>query len=300
MSANNILCLPQHSAVLVASDTAVYTRDGIVRDFASKILPVGHWPGIVTGRGTAIAAVLLSPKLATMFSSFDDLIAGIEAALPLIVARLGVPIEYELLIAGWSEARQAPESYMIQTSEMTGHDNTADELDAARAAGFIVQPYTLAPLPACVSGPPLRADATIDATFEGFPGDGSSLEANMRVLRLVLEAQRHQPDRNGFHWVGGAAELAIVTPDGVQMMEPQHWNEDRVGDLVRPAPIDWDTFRARIGMPPGYSLAKRTALKAEIAELDRQIAAATKPISEQIQTGSKKPGRGTLRLASAR
>lgn len=301
MSANNILCLPQHKAVLVASDTAVYTRDGIIVDFRSKIWPVDHWPGIVTGRGTAIAAQLLAPALADLFSTFDDLVAGIEKALPLMVAETGVALEYEMLIAGWSKARQAPECYMIQTAEMTLADNTADEIDAARQSGFILPPYTLSQMPAQISGPPLRTDATIDVSFDGFPVDGP-LEDIARVLHLTIEAQRQQPDRNGFYWVGGEAELASVTPAGVEMSVLEEW-EDEIGELVKPAPIDWTEFRVSIGLAPGFSVEKRAEMKAYMADLDRRIEAqkqqASAPLAGmsrlQRQRMEKKARKGTLR-----
>lgn len=298
MSANNILCLPQHKAVLVASDTAVYTRDGIIVDFRSKIWPVDHWPGIVTGRGTAIAAQLLAPALADLFATFDDLVAGIEKALPRMVEETGLPIEYEMLVAGWSDARQAPECYMIQTAKMTLSDNTADEIDAACSAGFIPPPYTLSKMPDQISGPPLRAHATIDASFEGFP-DGP-LEDIARVLHLTIEAQRQQPDRNGFHWVGGEAELATITPAGVEMSVLEEW-EDEIGELVKPAPIDWTEFRVSIGLAPGFTVEKRAELKAYIADLDRQLeeqklqGSAPALSRLQRQRMEKKARKGTLR-----
>jgi len=47
----------------------------------------------------------------------------------------------------------------------------------------------------------------------------------------------------GMHLVGGACELGVVTASGAEVRTVLTWPEDRVGELIRPAPVDWNEWR---------------------------------------------------------
>lgn len=67
----------------------------------------------VLGRGGAFAITITAQALSWRFQTFDALVSGIESELPSIVKQYGFVQDVELLIAGWSRARNRPDSYVI-------------------------------------------------------------------------------------------------------------------------------------------------------------------------------------------
>ncbi|NVN88593.1 MAG: hypothetical protein HXX15_21145 [Rhodopseudomonas sp.] len=282
MSAHNVVRLARHNAVILAADTAAYDHRGVVQAFASKLTPVDRWPGVIGGTGNMASAEMISAALVYRFELFDAAVAGIERELPQIVAETGLDnARYDLVLAGWSAARQRPESYNIKTMSDVPSDTPLDQVDAMRAAG-IFDPYRLMELPDCVQTPTPSTALIIEASYEGFADDDTP-ETAIQKLRLVLEMQRHHQDRaHGLHWVGGAAEIATVTPDGVTTDFIHVWDEDDEGQLIRPMPIDWTEFRVSLGLPPGKSRKERDAISKQFADLEAQLAAARKPTTTPL------------------
>jgi hypothetical protein len=238
MTAINVVCQKQRNCIHVVSDAASYNPDGIIGGFVTKTFTVPHWPGVLAVRGTGSAGPRIGYLLSLNFGSFDALIDGIEAMLPSIVAAIEIPSPVEIIIAGFSE--RGPESYVIETSAETpiGVSDEAFAAMVADGSGYCPEPYVLQRLPAITAGPPPHDEVIMAAQFHGFKEDDDP-EIVIAGLRKVVEMQRQSLFDGGIYWVGGFAQLTTIRPDGIEQRILQHWPEDRVGQLIRPTPIDW-------------------------------------------------------------
>jgi len=302
MSASNIAFLPQHSTALVVADTAAYGDDGRVRLFRSKIHAVDRWPGVISGCGNLLAGSTLKPMIANAFDSFDELVAGIETRLPALVndatAELSaiageiVELHHEFYFIGWSKAREAIEVYSIAISDKLPSDQSAEYVAEMKAVGKAAGAFELLRISGesadVFSTPPLPFHLSLDSSYAS-PLDGDSVDQAVRVMRLLIEAQRHVVTAEGTHLVGGWADIATVTPHGVEMGILCQWPEDQLEHAIQPAVIDWNAFRASIGLPPGMSLEERESIASEMARLQRQLAELQAP----------KPARPKLRLVAS-
>jgi hypothetical protein len=238
MTATNIVCQKRHNCLHVVCDAAMYDSSGVVRGLGSKIFPVSHWPGVICIRGAA-RAVLVSQWLSGEFASFDAMVDGIEAVMPTFAAAADLHMDCELILAGWSASRSAPESYLITTGN--GLPVGCDE-EMAAAAEYLPEAFTLQRLPDTISGPAVQDFDIINAAgFEGIDVDGSP-ELAIWNLRKLVEMQRQTGHTNGIHWVGGFASLATVTPSGITQRILARWPEDRIGERMMPEPVDWDRW----------------------------------------------------------
>ena len=69
------------------------------------------------------------------------------------------------------------------------------------------------------------------------------------LARGLITLQRECVVWPGFaepvHLVGGACELGVVTRRGAEVRTVLTWPQDRVGELIKPAPVDWNEWRWR-------------------------------------------------------
>ena len=304
MSAMNVVCLPQHKQIIVASDAASYDKQGTVALIGSKIHAM-PWPAVIQGTGNAGAIEWFVASAETRFASFDDLVAGVEAELPSIAEHVYLPNwRFEAAISGWSFARQRPET--ISTIDDGGPDSTPENDAMLRASGRL-RTGKLLVAPTVSSSPQPSTEITIRANYEGI-SDSDDPEQVKRMLRLMLEMQRHHfVARLRRHLVGGFVEIAVVKPDGVEKSIVHEWEEDRVGEKITPLPIDWLAFREQLGLPRGMTLIEQDAVRDQLASLNRQLAALQQPAPPVIPHGlsrmqrermEKKARKGTLRVVS--
>jgi hypothetical protein len=271
MTAINIICQPRHRCVHVVTDGAHYTiPDGIVFGVGPKMLPVPHWPGVVTGRGSSVALAVLSMELSQIFQSFDEVVAGIESELPEIMDRFNFTKQFELIIAGLSSSRDHPESYVIHPTD----EAAPGAIDAAKAlegTGLLTyehpEPFKLIRLADAIQGPALTLPMLKACGF-GFDQSFTPEDA-LTYLDNVIEAQRHdiQPGAEGY-FVGGLVQLATVTSTGIEQRIIRRWNEDKIGQPISPLPIDWKKWRAEREsanvaalVPEGLSRLQRTRME---------------------------------------
>lgn len=302
MSANNIVLLPRHRQLIVASDGASYDWAGVVSLIASKIRAMPHWPGVITGTGEVAALEWIALSAEMDFATFDDAVAGIEAALPGMVRDSGHDLQFEIALSGWSHARRRPESYSISTIDNGGPSSTPEQDADSREAGLLA-PWKLMARPTVSNTPVPTTELLIASNYEGISGDANPEHAK-RVLRLMLEMQRRFLSQ-GRHVVGGHVEMAVVTPDGVEKAIVHKWTEDREGEMIRPQPIIWQDFRESIGLPRGISAVEQDALRQQLADLDRQLAVKQAPsvipqgLSRlQRERAEKKQRKAKLRIVS--
>jgi hypothetical protein len=270
MTALNIVRQPQHKQILVLSDGASYLPDGQLIGTASKVYPVPSWPGIVAGRGPTLAPALLGQHLALAFPTWDLMVQFAADALPSMVEACAVMMQsgtIELVLAGWSQERNRPETYLIRCDDELPPGSTQADVDALIASGGIYPgAFELCELPAVVCGPMIRPEARQATGYSGIADHGSSTAA-LADMRLALETQRHDPSL-AFCCVGGFALLTTITPDRVNQEIVHRWPEDQIGQLIEPTPItDWKTWRTALaiesagGIPAGTSRMKREMIE---------------------------------------
>ena len=269
MSVTNVVCQRRHRCLHLLTDGASYSRDGVLLSIGNKAFTVPHWPGAMSSRGSAIGGALIEWSLSNRFQSFDELVDGVETEVPLIVRRFELTDHVELILAGWSAARGAPEAYVIETSDSLPANLTQAERDAGSANGssgemFSPDAFALTRLPDVVMGPILSDDMVIAAHWTGVDVDGSP-EAAISELRKIIEMQRHDIRGDGMCWVGGFAQLTTITPGGISQRILHRWTKDVIGEPIKPEPIDWKAYnaaRAVESIPEGLSRLQRERKKA--------------------------------------
>jgi hypothetical protein len=241
MSAINIICQPRHRLCHVVTDGAAYARDGVVTHISPKVLPVPAWPGVIGGRGRVRDLNFAAWEMSGMFATFDEAVDGIEWAFESVVNIRSLSDDLELVLCGWSHARQCPEAYVILASD-TVHGITEEELAAIKSNGRWSNEqcaFKLQRLPNNVSGPPADDVPLLDE--QGSP------EHAVAWLRVVIERQRHMTvdvDGQTQFNVGGYAQLTTIAPEGISARILARWDEDRIGEPIRPRPADWAALRA--------------------------------------------------------
>lgn len=253
MSATNVVTQPLHDLVHVVGDAAVYQPDGTVFRFAPKTHSISHWPGAIFGRGNSWAIETIASDLAEKFWSFDDLVGGIERELPALCETYPLSRDIELTIAGWSAARARPESHVIYSSADLPAGMSADDVKP----GMIVpRAFELIPLPHAIVAPCIVDEKA--AEIAGYQGINHAWPpAQVKdALRVAIELQRHAPFDIGYgeqFYCGGYATCTTIGPDTIEESILVSWPEDRVGEKLRPRPIDWNQFRkARLRVVGGH------------------------------------------------
>jgi hypothetical protein len=233
MTATNIVCQPRHRQINIVTDAAGYdVNTGIIVALGTKVFGVAHWPGVVTGRGTAIAIPVLGQKLSWTFPTFDDLIDGVEQALPKMVAEFAIRGTVELILAGWSRRHDEPRAYVIETTDEPPRGMTETEVSESKSFGGIIpDAYQLTRLPDATEGPRLKEGTILASNWEGLDPEVEPGEIVAR-LRKLIQHQR-QEVHEGKHWIGGFVEHTVVTPDSISQRILYRWSDDAIGRPIR-------------------------------------------------------------------
>jgi hypothetical protein len=231
-----LACQPRRNLLHLATDAAMYRHDQRVVGFGTKVMPISHWPGVVTCTGNAAAVPLFGWELAKQFANWDALIADADAGLSRLaemVAEYGIS-HAAVLLAGISETR-GPEAFTFQTTETLPPGVTREE---AEASPYFQPPYVLVKLPDIIMTPPVPAETVIAANFEGIDADADP-ELVIWQMRKHLAMQRAMPLPAEIGGIGGWVELSTVSLDGISQRIVDRWLGDGIGGPLRPNPIDW-------------------------------------------------------------
>lgn len=221
----------QRRRAVILTDGAGYDANGVVRAFYQKAIAIPHLRAAVAVRGSANAVGVLAAAFGARFTTFDDLVANGGAVAQSVYDEFFAMFtnygetEIEIHLAGWSEARNRPETYVMASDE------------APSLAVMEMLPWTFTEADDC-SAAPLPTD-------EAMAAQGLSVSAVERFdpvsdgLR-VMEAQRRTRGSalsrgNGVevYCVGGFAMLTEITESGVSQRIIHRWN-DRVDELIDP------------------------------------------------------------------
>lgn len=238
----------------MVTDAASYDRDGYVLGIGTKTFPVPHWPGVIAARGPAIPSTVLADRLSFLFGSFDEFVEGAERTLPDLVDTYYPDLPpTQFMIAGWSEARQAPESYILQTADEPEGGLSDDGVEN----GLAFEEYQLVRLPDCIYGPAI----TMDARVAGFsdPNLEDDPAKVVAALQRAIQCQR-ETACDGQYIVGGFAGLTTVWPDRIEQRVLMRWPEDEIGEKIAPA----KPVAKLVAIPEGLSRVKREMLERKV------------------------------------
>jgi hypothetical protein len=253
MSACNVLV--QKAAVHIMVDGLSYGSDGVIEAISQKCwaCPTSHF--VVSSMGAGSAGLIFSVEAGRLFPSFDALVASIEVAMPEICQKHAASLgqseftDCEVYFAGWSKARNRPEAYIMRV-----HDEASQAYwdEQTQNTGYEAKPYKLMPITDITGNPAadvaelreaglVRKDVTVDELCE-------VLDPCIDLLAMLeVQRRRKTPLRPGLpvrHWVGGLALLTSITRDGITQRVVHRWEEDAIGQIVKPRPIDWKAWRA--------------------------------------------------------
>jgi hypothetical protein len=259
-----LITLRQRDAVSILCDGAGYDSGGALQCVLSKAFAIPHLSAVIATRGAAVSLPFIATRLSTEFSSFDDLVSGIEEKLPKIILdsealfALSGAASTEMAVIGWSDQNDSGMAFTIQTGDVS--DTRAEYAGVEQPESF-----KLIERPDAFALPAPSADIMRDA---GFRGD-ANIERIIPEIDLlqILEMQRQSLiEYNGqdICVVGGLALLSTVARGGSITQRVIHRWPDEIGELIQPAPItDWKAWRTALaiknagGIPSGMSRLQR-------------------------------------------
>lgn len=219
----------------VFGDGAYYNDDGTLGTVMCKAVAIPSYPAVVVGRGHSLSTLLLAREFQRQCRTFDDLVENIEEVYPDVLVNfahvMGHGALNQVFVGGWSDRLGRMEMIEIENG---------DWLDQSGA-------FKVKRLPEQFSLPgannweqgfarPPRTCEEAAADIENFA---------LTILELQREQKRVTPDRPDAVYVGGLAELVTVTRDSVVSKVLHRWTEDKIGQPIRPSPIDWKAWRAQ-------------------------------------------------------
>lgn len=206
------------------TDAAAIGADGRVLSIESKGLRASTFDAFVMANGPQQTAEVFENMVVSRFESIDALAEEGESAFRdarAFILKQNPDFDiYTVLVAGWSQALDAPRAVAF-----------ASNLDVywnADARTWMA-PY-VSDEQACAYFAALRAS-----------GGREHFDPLTHGLQLVgyQRAKRKADDEfaPNCHFVGGFAELTEITRAGISQRIIHHWPEDRAGERIRPAPV---------------------------------------------------------------
>jgi hypothetical protein len=268
------ICRQADRVVMVTDGASWSAETGAIVSFANKTDVVPHLSAAFAIRGPTLAGPLFSHLLGREFENFDEMIAGIEDALPRMHG-LCVPLfdgheDIELAIAGWSAERNRAESYMMRTSQRVFGATPQEVASMVERGCYLPEPFTLVPFKGATAwAPQVSENARRVAGIYGVKPEAMGEDDLLRYMRTLLELQRHDLHRpemgEPFSIVGGFATITTVHSDGTITQRVFHrWTEDCVGERIEPS-----KFVAPTVDMTGLSRVKRDMLERKARKLAR-------------------------------
>lgn len=226
MTAINVI--RQRDRILMFTDGACYSADGVLLALGAKVLPIVHMRAAIATRGSVIALPIYYLKLAMAFATFDEMVADggrvVEAAYDENFHALtqSGESEVEIIIAGFSESRDQPETWVVSSCERGG-----------------LEPFVLTPAPAAIVAPGLDPSVI---RARGFNSEADVLARFDPETDGVfyMEQQRLRPtntttggDHGDRFIIGGFCQLTEITRRGISQRILKRW-PDKIGEPIRP------------------------------------------------------------------
>lgn len=227
-------------------DAASYFADGVVAGFLDKCCPMPELRCAVTTLGASRWQPIIFAAIRENFTSFDDMKAGIGPLLQALydehaatICEPGMWAAADIWVIGWSDAIDGPDGFTIGMEDLA--DWTSRDGDNPNGR----RPFVVDPLASLGLNfhPCPSAHQLFEARFPISLAESDLLVPEIDLLQL-LEVQRRIPCiHNGRPFIGGYALLTSVSRDGVSQRRVHTWGDDKVGQLIKPGPIDWKAWR---------------------------------------------------------
>ena len=228
MTAINVI--RQANAVHVLTDGIVCNSEGIITEVGPNAFTLPNLPAALAIRGPTQFMPFLVHRLSRECQSFDELLKKVVPAalevhisIPMTLGYGDVRPSFDLVVAGWSNERGRPESFV-----MTNQENH-DQVGLATAA------WRLMPLPDVLIAPSVGM-AQINTVGWRAPENAEAFQPSIDGIKL-LRAQRLSkglragpPDRD-IDSVGGFIQLTTVHAQGVSSTILHRW-PDRAGQRI--------------------------------------------------------------------
>jgi hypothetical protein len=256
-----IITLCQREAVHILSDGAGYDSKGTVRAIMSKSFAIPHLSAVIATRGSAVSLPFIATRLSSLFSSFDELMLGIEAELPKIIDdseelfAMSGSASTEIAVVGWSEKDDIGKAFTIQAGDVS--ETRAEYADVEHPESFklVERPNAFA-LPAPSAEIMRKAEFRGDTNIEKLIPEIDLLQI-MEMQRQSLIELNGQPT----YVVGGLALLSTVARGGMITQRVIHRWPDEIGEQILPVEIDdWKAWRQALTLkriPSGLSRLQR-------------------------------------------
>ena len=221
MTAVNIFVLPDQ--VRVWTNGACVDADGVLVSIDQKVGLLPHLNAVIAVRGPAAALAFATFWLGSCHETFDGMVDGMGGTLSRMIEHhseawraRGPGVTFELLAAGFSESRRAPEVYWIESS---------DTLEVRRRGDCSITP----------SGEEGALARRLAAEFPGM-SERKALSSETVQLRLMdLQRETEYPSNWGerpiMRGVGGFAQLTTVFRDRIATRVVKRW-PDRIGEKI--------------------------------------------------------------------
>lgn len=214
MSACNII--KAEDAIYMFTDAANYYGDGTLGAVSQKVSILAHLNCAISCRGPRGFAEELAQAINGEFGTFDELVESFALAVSNFYVVGQAQYEHcttgpevEVFLAGWSESREQPESYVVTSHSLNGPAWTLQSLGP-----LAVAPY----------------DADLDERC-------ATLEPSDDVIAMGVALMEEQRKVRGPHagagpsvaGVGGFCQVAIIRPESIQTAVVRRW-PDQVGE----------------------------------------------------------------------
>ncbi|WLA62370.1 hypothetical protein [Bradyrhizobium diazoefficiens] len=239
------IMLRQRNSIHLMVDSASYFSDGIIAGFLDKCRTMPEIRCAATTLGASLWQTIIFDAISDGFKSFDEVKAGIAPLLEQLyeahadtVCEPGMWSSADVWVIGWSDEIDGPDGFVIGMDDL--EDWTLQHGDDGR------RPFVVEPLASLDLGLNMHPCPTAHQLFEArFPislAESDRLIPDIDLLQL-LEVQRRMLYRGRYHFIGGYALLTSVSRDGISQRRVHTWDEDEVGRLIVPQPIDWRRWR---------------------------------------------------------
>jgi hypothetical protein len=235
------------------------------------------FPAAIATRGHVLAMAVFSTALAMRFRDFDSMIEGAEEAVPEIhAAHAHIWESYgsdsiELYLVGWSKKKNGPVGFTMTTQGKHFEDMESigvQNVEALKSSGLLKETgvFELIEFGEFLATP--APDFALLSQLGFAPTSVEEIDPELAGLQL-LQSQRQQkitisPGMPLLHYVGAFAQRTTIRKNGIEQRIFYRWPEDKVGELIAPAPIDFAKWRAEhvpanpaFAAPPGMSRLKR-------------------------------------------
>lgn len=214
MSACNIIKTDE--AIYLFSDAANYYGDGTLGAVSQKVSILAHLSCAISCRGPRGFAEELAQAVNGSFGTFDELVDSFALVVSNFYVvgraqyqRCATGPEIEVFLAGWSESRGRPESYVVCSHSLHGE-------------AWSLQP--LGPLAVAPYDGDLAERLAAMAPGEDIISTGVALMEEQRRVRAP-----HAGAGPSVAGVGGFCQVVVIRPESIQTAVVKRW-PDRIGE----------------------------------------------------------------------